>query len=48
MADPIEVFYSYSNVDDLDEAREIAEAGGMRLYLADVLLGETRLALARG
>ncbi len=33
--------------DDLDEAREIAESGGMRLFLADVLLRETRLALAR-
>lgn len=33
--------------DDIDEAREIAETGGMRLFLADVLLMEVRLALAR-
>ena len=33
---------------DLDEARLIAERGGMRLYLADVHLELARLALAQG
>ena len=34
--------------DDLDEAREIAERGGMRLYLADYHLEAARLCLAEG
>lgn len=33
--------------DDLAEVRDIAEGGGMRLFLADLELEETRLALAR-
>jgi tetratricopeptide (TPR) repeat protein len=33
---------------DLEEARSIAERGGMRLYLADVQLESARLALAQG
>ncbi|MFC1508813.1 NACHT domain-containing protein, partial [Candidatus Omnitrophota bacterium] len=33
---------------DLDEAREIAERGGMRLYLADYHLEAARLCLAEG
>lgn len=33
---------------DLDEARRMAERGGMRLYLADIALEDARLALAAG
>lgn len=34
--------------DDLNEARDIAERGEMRLYLADFHLEATRLSLAEG